>query len=669
MKITAVVQQDHLSRVVQRTSPVGAIAELIWNSLDADASEVDISIQHNGLDGIDYVRVVDNGTGIEPDVAKLAFEAFGDSWKKRKRKSPGGRYHHGDRGEGRYTAFAIGGRVRWTTRFRCNGKVLEYTITGENGDLRSFEVTDPKPAREARTGTEVKISRVDKTPRSLVSEDTSTRLAAIFAVYLRKYPGIRILLDGTLVDPLKVQEYSADYPILGVCSREGDPVSAELTVIEWKHKVEQRELVFCDARGGALAPPQKAGIHAKGFNFTAYLKSDFFREHVADLSLEEMQRSDIRMLVDQAKTQMRGHFRRRAAQEARGLVEKWKEEKVYPFEGSPVGLVEQVERQVFDVVALNLNEYLPDFADADSMAKRFSFQMLRSAIEESPNAVRRIVQEFLELPLERREELIELLDRTSLDSIISASKLVVSRLDFLAGLEVLLYDPVGKQKTKERKQLHRLLAQNTWVFGEEFNLSVDDRSLNEVLRKHLQVLGRSPEEGLAPVTNLDGEEGIVDIMLSRQIRLPLADEFEHLVVELKRPSKKVDADVLAQVEKYAFAVAADERFKTSKVRWTFWAISNSADAYAEKRSHQANMPVGMIHRSENPHVTIWVKTWNQILDECKGRLRFFQDKLGSMVTPETGLDHLQKVYSKYLPDALQGPRQGSGAPAQNEGER
>jgi hypothetical protein len=41
------------------------------------------------------------------------------------------------------------------------------------------------------------------------------------------------------------------------------------------------------------------------------------------------------------------------------------------------------------------------------------------------------------------------------------------------------------------------------------------------------------------------------------------------VIELKRPSKRIDAKVLSQIEGYAFAIAEDERFKDSRVRWIF----------------------------------------------------------------------------------------------------
>jgi hypothetical protein len=37
-----------------------------------------------------------------------------------------------------------------------------------------------------------------------------------------------------------------------------------------------------------------------------------------------------------------------------------------------------------------------------------------------------------------------------------------------------LFGPM-KGHVLERSQLHRILADNTWIFGEEFNLTTDDQ--------------------------------------------------------------------------------------------------------------------------------------------------------------------------------------------------
>jgi hypothetical protein len=208
---------------------------------------------------------------------------------------------------------------------------------------------------------------------------------------------------------------------------------------------------------------------------------------------------------------LREHFRRRTAEGAVDLVEAWKRDRIYPYENEPTNILETTERQIFDVVALNVNTYLPDFERADPKSKRLALCLLKHALEDSPTAVRRIMEDVLELRKDKQEEFAQLLERTSLGAIINAAKIVADRLDFLKGLEYLLYDPENKRTLLERTQLHRILADHTWIFGEEFHLTVDDQSLTEVLRKHWQLLGRTADD-LDPIAVEGKERGIVDLM-------------------------------------------------------------------------------------------------------------------------------------------------------------
>jgi hypothetical protein len=231
---------------------------------------------------------------------------------------------------------------------------------------------------------------------------------------------------------------------------------------------------------------------------------------------------------------MRDPFRRRASEKAAGLVEEWQREKVYPFQGQPTTAIEEAERQVFNVVALNVNHFLPNFQESNERTKRLQLRLLRHAVEHAPGDLSKILTEVLDLPIEKRQELADLLDRTTLAHIISASKIIADRLEFLQGLEALVFDGDLKHAVRERTQLHRIVAENAWMFGEQYNLSVDDQSLTEVLKKHVAARNREVEID-EPVVRADGSRGIVDLMFSRNIQLAGSEHREHLVVELKRP--------------------------------------------------------------------------------------------------------------------------------------
>ena len=49
--------------------PASVVKELVENSLDAGADKIDITIQYGG---IEYIRVVDNGSGMTEENARLA---------------------------------------------------------------------------------------------------------------------------------------------------------------------------------------------------------------------------------------------------------------------------------------------------------------------------------------------------------------------------------------------------------------------------------------------------------------------------------------------------------------------------------------------------------------------------------------------------------------------
>lgn len=223
--------------------------------------------------------------------------------------------------------------------------------------------------------------------------------------------------------------------------------------------------------------------------------------------------------------------------------------------------------------------------------------------------------------------------------------LSVRYLKFLSGLETLLFDVELKKHLKERSQLHRILAQNTWIFGEEFNLSADDQSLTTVLRKHAKLL---KEEIVIdkPVRRIDESTGIIDLMLSRTIRPHRADELEHLVVELKAPKVKIGSEQTTQIKSCAFAVARDERFRSLKTRWTFWVISNEMDDFTRQEVRIANLPEGVLYQPDDRAMTIWVKTWAQVIEENRARLQFFQEKLEHQVDQGTALKHLQETYQE-----------------------
>src|SRR4051812_33776916 len=102
------VKPDHIEALSATKRPIASIAELVWNSLDADADKIAIRFDTNALGALDAIRVQDNGTGIPYDQAEILFGSLGGSWKASKNRTKKGRSLHGKSGKGRFKAFSLG---------------------------------------------------------------------------------------------------------------------------------------------------------------------------------------------------------------------------------------------------------------------------------------------------------------------------------------------------------------------------------------------------------------------------------------------------------------------------------------------------------------------------------------------------------------------------------
>lgn len=297
--------------------------------------------------------------------------------------------------------------------------------------------------------------------------------------------------------------------------------------------------------------------------------------------------------------------------------------------------------------------------------------MLREAVEKDPASLHQVLEEVLGLPPKDLEELSKLLEQTSLTKVIEASRTITKRLDFLMGLQELVSDKELKARLLERSQLHRILADQTWIFGEEFALTADDEGLNAALKAHIKLLGRTdlaPAELDAPVEGAgDRSRAIVDLMLAREIPQS-RNRLEHLVVELKRPSVAIGPTQVQQIEEYAYAVASDDRFDKNDVSWDFYAISTSLTGTVPEKAKQKGKEPGLVTTFRDGTVRVWVKTWGEVIGDAKHRHKFVKDRLDYAPSSQRAFKHLKEAHADFLPAAVDDKvhEQASSPPEQTE---
>ncbi len=200
-----------------RRKPLNAVAELIWNAVDAEAANVYLTINSSSVSEtpdsaqhVTTIRITDDGHGITPQIADSTFTMRGDSWKRNLngRSLNNLRPLHGQAGVGRFFAYSIGRAVKWSSVSQIEGSTehVLLEIFGDKSKIDGFEVSDPIKTLEP-TGTSVHIDIEQGNPLpSLISDETQSELTAIFAPYLLFTPGIVIHLNEASLDPRMVIE-------------------------------------------------------------------------------------------------------------------------------------------------------------------------------------------------------------------------------------------------------------------------------------------------------------------------------------------------------------------------------------------------------------------------------------------------------------------------------
>jgi histidine kinase/DNA gyrase B/HSP90-like ATPase len=646
--LTLKAKHDHLEKVASTRDYVKALGEFVWNALDADASRVSVELVRNVLGGIESIIIRDNGSGISKLRAEHDFESLGESWKLQAHRTPVlARAIHGKEGKGRLKFFSLAKRAQWSSVYRDSDRFLRLTIGIDADRLQTSNVSEPEPAPNAtETGTVVELAPLKDTFDWLGSEEARAEFNAIFAPYILQYPGTEIAYDGKSVDPLLTIERAYEFGARSIVCPSGSVRKVSLKVIEWKATSGSRKIYF-GGESGVVLGSQPANIPAPGFDFSVYAYSPFLQE-IADANLLEFEGltdPDFGRVVEYIRDEVGDYFRARQAEKSSELIQELKDAGVYPYEGDPKNEVERRERQVFDIATHAVSSYSRDFKKADNPLKRITLGLLREAVGHNPESVSRILRAVFNLPKVRQDEFSNLLEKTELGHIISASSLIADRVVALRVLGEMVFDPAHRKTVKEQGELDVLIRDNTWIFGESFHFTMAEAGLTKIMNRvsdELALYRLKSKRG----RKLDRKVGRIDSFRGRIVPHADRQHREFLLVELKRPSLIISRKELDQLEDYVNALLAQPDFLNTSTFWNFYLVGSDYDDVVKGRITQKERPVGLF--IDNPNHKVWVKSWAELIRESESRLDFVQEKLQIQVSADEIEDRIEKLKSSIL---------------------
>ena len=650
------ITHEHFARSI-KGSPREAIKELIWNACDADAKNIEVTFEYSGIEGAELVSgiyVKDDGHGIPADRIEEFFGKYGRSQKTYSEKSPSGRFYHGKLGQGRYKSLAAGNLLDWHSVFR-----------GENGELYSSTVhinaeskmnirysTTAEQSDADHTGTVVHVHNIPEEKLGAITRmaepmEMVPELLTTFAPYLLAYTDITIKYNGITVDPArhikKQVERSLEY------SAEGkEPVKARIVAITWKH-AQFSKIYLCGNSGVVFQELDCSPL--KKISTSIYIMGDLFEQLHRDNTLE-MGRANLAYAYfeDAAKDLAKELAGEKDTEDAAAEILRIKAEGIYPYDGEPVDDVHKAERDVFDVFAVQVNRAVPQLKNSHRQTQKLTYRLIREAINTNPSSIKTILTEVFNLTQQQQDDLAELLTHTHLPEIIDTAKTVSDRLVFLQVLEQMVYnDAVGKP-IKERTQFHRVLLKHLWIFGEKYTLGTSDQSLRNVLKAHIDYLGRDEVTPEIPPEAVEDLTRIPDLCLFQQI-CPGYESFEHLVIELKRPTLTLSMKELDQIRDYALTVAENPMFDKSRTKWHFVLLGQSFDKRVRSALENQVFGEGNFYNAGN--VSISVYEWSKIIQDNKLKYEYLRRKLNHQLSddPNFATDYLRTKHAELFPGA------------------
>lgn len=641
------VDKDHLLSLT-KTSPLSGLKEIIWNSLDADASEIQINYDYNDLEIISLISIRDNGHGISYQDALHAFSSLGGSAKKRKRISPGNRILHGEEGKGRFRIFALGSLIKYQSIFLNKENELKtFTITLDENSIKKPVLSDLKDAHtEASTGVFVRIENIKEAcTKAVFNAPSIQKLAQMFAVVNQSYR-FDIFIENQKIDFTSVikEIYESDFK---VDDNGKEQIEFKSKIIEWDF-AQDTSLYLCNKDGVAYTEINLG--YKPSIPLTAYLLSDYIEELHSNSELLMSELNDILVAAKElVRERVKTVVREKKHKDSFHIIEKLKKEHLYPYKENPSSPAEEAERQVFDIVTLEVHESLPDFESQESKSKKLTLQLLKEALENQRSDLKLILEEVIELPKQKLKDLAEILDKTSLSSIIDSMKEVQDRLRIIYELRQLLFDKEYSKKVLERKHLHKIVINESWIFGDDYSLGAEDSNLRNVLKAYIHFLGR--ENLIENIENEEFESLIPDVCLFKQYNTGKVGHFRNLVIELKRPSKTITPDEINQIKKYASKISNDDRFPKEKTHWDFILLSTKLNEDAEFECDQRDREWGHIISQDG--LNVYIKKWGDLLNEAESRHQYLKEKLGYEINEEEeGIILLKQKYSEYLPDGI-----------------
>ena len=550
---------EHLG-IQMYQSPVNAIAELVANAWDADATEVEIMLPETVTDPDTTFVICDNGTGMTFDECQDLYLAVGRNrrGKEAEEQTPAGRPVLGRKGIGKFAGFGIASLVTVETVSGVTGERTVFrldldALTADNEpravqkEIDVVEYDPPSEERRDQHGTSITLSRLtirrapsgDQFRTSMARRFLLHHGQADFRVSVQKKPlprsydvaGFQYQFPKDLPEPIEGVE--VDEEGWGLENVDGQE-------IRWRFLFRKETIAEEELKGVAVFAGGKLAQRPFFFNLTrgftgqhgaeylaGQVEADFIDRLSADLIATERQRvnwdrSETAPLLEWGRLRLRRVLRvwarlrgeenaRRLNQRLVGFADRLErlpkhERKIVKRALTSIGAIPTLSRQQFDDLG----------------------QAVLGSWEQG--RLKELIDEIAQSEDLDESALLEVLVEARVLTALQTVEVVRTKLEAIQGLRKRIDEQELENAVRD------FIAENPWLVSPEWETFKKESGLRTVMEK------------AADAAKLSAD------IYSGRVDLTMASGRHLLVLEFVRPGLAVDWDHLSRFEQYVLTI-------------------------------------------------------------------------------------------------------------------
>ena len=594
--------------------------EILTNSIDAEATNIDIEIYKNGIGGISKVLITDNGYGMTKDTVVNIFSQIATD-NKAKNHNQIGQF-----GIGRFSVYTLGSLINWETKAKISTdklSIINFTISDDNTNNVACEYIEKQ---ENNTGTKITIEQIHQDKYNGLSKFGTIKnsLSATFAALLFSKKDVKIKLsmfnvkkenDKEIVYEEKSEIITFDELIVDV---EEEKISASNISGELKHIVLNKS-VSLDGNSQIIFSEKNITVQKEKLDTIEIPEHKYIAIVSSDKFSTDLSRNKIIGLDSDFN-----EFKQYCISACENFANKKSKEYKIPFillaaqmEGYPdrfkktnLNEYEKINKMIYDKCLSVINEKV-NFISQSEKIKNIIFSFLDKAL--CDNNFLSLLQKLIGLSSSEVKELDKILGTLKFEEFSKLYNSTIGRLEFLNSFETLIYD-FKEHNIAERTQLQKIIEDNLWLFGEEFNMAYFDKRISTILE----------EEGFN--SDIEGKDLLPDFFLGFKKQDEIAKKQHILLIEIKKPGVPITSS-----HKETLLDRFDELTRSSRFPNTYWHLYLVSDKIQKKFEdreieNQYNIAISDSQKTKGLG-EFKALTWSQIIDIKKQELYFIQKEI------------------------------------------